>query len=86
MVHIFHQFYTRFECASSGRLSGAVVFSCALLCGGLADRLKGVLTALVLALLTRRRLYVDMTHPLPIGLMLGEGKVRWGVRIHSFRA
>ncbi|KAF4657656.1 hypothetical protein FOZ61_006137 [Perkinsus olseni] len=56
----------------TARSSRFLVFSCNpwSLCGGHGDRINGISTAFVLALLTGRALLLDVDSPIPLGLLL----------------
>ena len=46
-------------------------------CGGLADRLKGILSLMELALVTKRSLFIDMKMPLPLEVVLRPYGIDW---------
>lgn len=54
-----------------------LVYQCYKSCGGLGDRQKGMVSAYLLAQLTRRTLIVDMTFPCTIELFLYPNKYNW---------
>jgi len=49
-------------------------------CGGHGDRLNGIVTAFMLAVLTRRLFLIDSESPLPLQLLLTPRLVDWRVR------
>jgi len=49
-------------------------------CGGHGDRLNGIVTAFLLAVLTRRVFLVDSESPLPLHMFLAPRTVDWRVR------
>eukprot|EP00928_Gymnodinium_smaydae_P013490 TRINITY_DN14918_c0_g1_i2.p1 TRINITY_DN14918_c0_g1~~TRINITY_DN14918_c0_g1_i2.p1 ORF type:complete len:560 (-),score=129.88 TRINITY_DN14918_c0_g1_i2:235-1914(-) len=49
-------------------------------CGGLGDRVNGIATAFMLAILTDRVFLIDSESPLPLQTLLAPNKVDWRVR------
>jgi len=49
-------------------------------CGGHGDRLNGIVTAFLLAVLTRRVFLIDSESPLPLQLLLAPRLIDWRVR------
>merc|ERR1740121_1698993 len=59
-----------------------LVFSCQPFaqCGGHGDRLNGIVTAFLLAVLTRRVFLIDSESPLPLQVLLAPRLIDWRVR------
>ncbi len=66
---------------SSGKTSvkTGIIYSCTRYCGGLADRLKGIASVFVLALILHRPFYIDSDNPLPLELFLKPFKIDWTI-------
>src|SRR5665213_790230 len=54
-----------------------LIYHCRRLCGGIADRLKGVLTVFYAALITRRVFIVDMPWPVSLTTILSPNRIDW---------
>lgn len=54
-----------------------MIYSCQSFCGGWGDRLRGILSAYVLALLSDRHFMIDMNYPCPISNVLEPNFVNW---------
>ncbi len=65
--------YIRFECKKP-------------LCGGWADRLRGLMSAYILANFTKREFLIDIDHPCSLSLMLQPNVIKWNekIRCHDF--
>ena len=59
---------------SSGK---TLIFRCKSFCGGLGDRLRGIMTSYILALVTDRHFMIDMTHPIDIHDFLSPNLHNW---------
>lgn len=57
-----------------------LVYSCHSTCYGWGDRLRGITSAYVLALLSRRRFMIDMEHPCSISHVLQPNIINWRYR------
>lgn len=51
-------------------------------CGGLADRLLGVMTSFLYSILTNRAISVSWEHPVPFDLLFDSAYVDWSQRYH----
>merc|ERR1712194_371135 len=49
-------------------------------CGGHGDRLNGIITVFVLAVLTRRVFLIDSESPIPMTMLLSPHLIDWRVR------
>jgi hypothetical protein len=54
-----------------------MIYSCQSFCGGWGDRLRGIISVYVLALLTDRRFLMDMNYPCGISKVLEPNFVNW---------
>lgn len=54
-----------------------MIYSCRSFCGGWGDRLRGILSVYVLALLTDRRFLIDMTYPCDLLQVVQPNAVNW---------
>lgn len=54
-----------------------LIYSCTAYCGGHGDRLNGMLSAAVIALLTRRAFFIDSARPVPLSLVLHPKALDW---------
>ena len=54
-----------------------MIYSCQSFCGGWGDRLRGILSVYILALLTNRRFMIDMNYPCAISKVLEPNFVNW---------
>jgi len=63
--------------------SRALVYTCTSMtfCGGHGDRLNGMLSAAVVAILTGRHFFIDSQRPLPLSLVLEPHRLDW--RLHG---
>lgn len=59
-----------------------MIYSCQSFCGGWGDRLRGILSAYVLALVTDRHFMIDMNYPCQITKVIEPNFVNWTM-IHS---
>ncbi|CAF4166939.1 unnamed protein product, partial [Adineta steineri] len=61
----------------------AMIYSCKSFCGGWGDRLRGITSVYILALLTHRRFMIDMNYPCPIAQALEPNLVNWTYIQHT---
>ncbi len=54
-----------------------MIYSCQSFCGGWGDRLRGIMSVYILALLTNRRFMIDMNYPCSISKVLEPNFVNW---------
>ena len=54
-----------------------MIYSCRSFCGGWGDRLRGILSAYALSILSRRRFMIDMHYPCPILDVLQPNIINW---------
>jgi hypothetical protein len=54
-----------------------MIYSCQSFCGGWGDRLRGILSAYILSLLTNRRFMIDMNYPCDILKVIQPNFVNW---------
>ena len=54
-----------------------MIYSCQSFCGGWGDRLRGILSVYVLALLTNRQFLIDMNYPCAISKVIEPNFVNW---------
>ena len=54
-----------------------MVYSCRSWCNGWGDRIRGIMSVYILALLTRRRFMIDMNIPCPLARFLKPNIVNW---------
>jgi len=54
-----------------------MIYSCSSICFGWGDRLRGITSVYILALLTRRRFMIDMNHPCSISHVLQPYQIDW---------
>lgn len=54
-----------------------MIYSCQSFCGGWGDRLRGILSTYILALLTDRQFVIDMNYPCAISRVLQPNFVNW---------
>ena len=54
-----------------------MIYSCRSFCGGWGDRLRGILSVYVLALLTDRRFLIDMSYPCDLLKVVEPNAVNW---------
>jgi hypothetical protein len=54
-----------------------MIYSCQSFCGGWGDRLRGIMSVYVLALLTNRHFMIDMNYPCDISKVLVPNFVNW---------
>ena len=73
----FHR--TRVEKLRSGEAVKMLVYVCKadVVCGGVGDRISGMLSVLYAAIAMERLFIIDSTHPLPLSATLSEARVRW---------
>jgi hypothetical protein len=55
----------------------ALVYECTAYCGGTGDRLRGIITAFYLAILTRRALFLHVTIPQPLETFFDSHFINW---------
>ena len=60
--------------------SKSIIYSCHSICFGWGDRLRGITSVYILALLTRRRFMIDMDHPCSISHVLQPNIIDWRFR------
>eukprot|EP00927_Polykrikos_kofoidii_P017049 TRINITY_DN17741_c0_g2_i1.p1 TRINITY_DN17741_c0_g2~~TRINITY_DN17741_c0_g2_i1.p1 ORF type:complete len:1000 (-),score=137.92 TRINITY_DN17741_c0_g2_i1:120-3119(-) len=69
---------------SGGKRSkqSVLVYSCESFrqCGGLGDRINGMVTAFLLAVLSKRLFLIDSENPLPLQMLLEPNAIDWRVR------
>ncbi|CAF1634371.1 unnamed protein product [Adineta steineri] len=61
----------------------AMIYSCKSFCGGWGDRLRGITSVYILALLTHRRFMIDMNYPCQIAQALEPNLVNWTYIQHT---
>ncbi|CAF1058650.1 unnamed protein product [Adineta steineri] len=61
----------------------AMIYSCKSYCGGWGDRLRGITSVYILALLTHRRFMIDMNYPCQIAQALEPNLVNWTYVQHT---
>ena len=54
-----------------------LTYACKSFCGGFGDRMRGIMTSYVLALITERHFMIDMTHPIDIIEFLRPNLYNW---------
>ena len=54
-----------------------LIYACKSFCGGFGDRMLGIMTSYVLALITDRHFMIDMTHPLDVVEFLRPNLYNW---------
>ncbi|CAF2041852.1 unnamed protein product [Rotaria magnacalcarata] len=54
-----------------------IIYSCQSFCGGWGDRLRGIMSAYVLALLANRRFMIDMNYPCEILKVVQPNYINW---------
>ncbi|MCC7515692.1 MAG: hypothetical protein IT212_13465 [Bacteroidia bacterium] len=65
---------------TSHKLTGKkLIYKCKTFCGGLGDRLRGIITCFILALASDRQFMIDMTHPLDIKNYLLPNMYNWTI-------
>jgi hypothetical protein len=60
-----------------------MIYSCRSFCGGWGDRLRGILSVYILALLTNRRFMIDMNYPCDIFKVVQPNFVNWTYIRHN---
>ncbi|CAF3400756.1 unnamed protein product [Rotaria sp. Silwood2] len=60
-----------------------IIYSCASFCGGWGDRLRGITSVYILALLTNRRFMIDMNYPCDILTVIQPNFVNWTYVKHN---
>ena len=58
-----------------------VIYKCKSYCGGLGDRLRGITTSYIIALLSGRNFIIDMTHPCEMAKILKPHLYDWTLRL-----
>lgn len=59
-----------------------LIYKCKSMCGGLRDRLRGIITSHFLALLSDRHFLIDMTFPCDINMFLEPHLYDWRLQAH----
>jgi hypothetical protein len=65
--------YIRYECGGSNSL-----------CGGWADRLRGLMGAYMWSIFTKREFLIDMDYPCSLSLMLEPNVIKWNKPIKCY--
>ncbi|MCC7159978.1 MAG: hypothetical protein IT281_10640 [Ignavibacteria bacterium] len=60
-----------------------MIYSCQRSCGGLGDRLRGIVSVFILSRLLNRRFMIDMNYPCPVTQALLPNLVDWTYAPHS---
>jgi len=67
------------EKLSRGESVQALVYSCESNCGGLGDRISGIIGSFYAAVVMKRVFVIDSIHPLPLALTLVPAKIDWDI-------
>jgi len=67
------------EKLSRGESVQALVYSCESNCGGLGDRISGIISSFYAAVVMKRVFVIDSKHPLPLALTLVPANVDWDI-------
>ena len=74
---MFHK--SSVEKLSRGESVQALVYSCESNCGGLGDRISGIISSFYAAVVMKRVFVIDSIHPLPLALTLVPAEIDWDI-------